>query len=88
MENIQDSCQSSQEWTSHQVHPEVRENAKKPTTISIPQTLQASVRISSVKGQDSIIRKKLKEHGLFGMVARREKKVFLSTVTIVRVPVS
>ena len=35
VENIEDSCQSTQEWTSQQVHPKVRvcnaqKNCKKP----------------------------------------------------------
>ena len=61
--NIQDSCQSSQEWTSQQVHPKV----KKPRATS--QTLQASVSVLKVKGHDSTVRKRLNKDGLFGRAA-------------------
>ena len=62
VENIQDSCQSSQEWTSQQVHPKV----KNPRATS--QTLQASVSVLNVKVHDSTIRKRLNKYGLFGRV--------------------
>ena len=52
--------QSSQEWTSQQVHPKV----KNPRATS--QTLRASVSMLNVKVHDSTIRKRLNKYGLFG----------------------
>jgi len=63
VENIQDSCQSSQEWTSQQAHPKV----KNPIVTS--QTLQASVSMLNIKVHDSTIRNRLNKYGLFGRVA-------------------
>ena len=63
MENIQVSCQSSQEWTSQQVHPKV----KNPRATY--QTLQASVSMLNVRVHDSTIRKRLNKYGLFGRAA-------------------
>jgi len=63
VENVLDSCQSSQEWTSRQGHPKV----KKPRATS--QTLQASVSMLKVKVHDRTIRKRLNKDGLFGRAA-------------------
>lgn len=68
MENISDSCQSFQEWTSQQIQPE-GQTALYSETWALTLTLQSSVRLK-VKGHDCKIRKKLNKFGFFGKVLR------------------
>ena len=65
MGTIQDSFQSSQGWTSQQVHLKVTESAK-----AASQTLQASASMLNVKVHDSTIRKRLNMYDFFGTNAR------------------
>lgn len=67
-------CQTSQDWTSQQIHLKVKscysQIAKNPR--ATPLTLHGSVSMLNVKVYDSKIRKRLNEYGLLGRVARRE----------------
>ncbi len=65
VEVIQNRHQSSQEWTSQQIHPKIR-----PCTS--PQTLQASVNMLNDNARDSTVRKIWDNYGMFGRLARRK----------------
>lgn len=65
--NIQNSCQSSQNWTSQQIHLKVRPSNAQRKTLE----LQASISMLNDKVHDIIIRKQLNKYDLF-------RKVFIT----------
>ncbi len=76
VEDIQNRHQSSQEFTSQQIHPKIRPcNAQEKWQITQElhlQTLRASANMWNNKVHDRTIRKIWEKYGMFGRLARKK----------------